>query len=188
MAFSQVCLVQAQDSTSPLSLSYSIPVPTIQKPHEVLVRVSAVALNPIDWKLPHYFPMPNSIVGCDFSGIIVARGDAVADLDIGQHVCGAVIFTPTPERSLNGAFARILVADARTLLSVPPEWTDLQAAALGGVGWYTAGQVFYDQDALQLTGRPSSPAPLRADGSRVPILVYGGATASGTMMCQWLSR
>ncbi|KAF3401648.1 Deshydrogenase mokE [Penicillium rolfsii] len=188
MASSQVCLIQDPNGPSQLSLSHAIPAPFIQHPHEVLVRVSAVALNPIDWKVPHYFPTPGSVVGCDFSGIIIARGDEVTDFAVGQRVCGAIISSPTPERQSTGAFARFLVADARALIAVPPNWSDLQAAALGGVGWYTAGLTLYDQDMLQLTGRPSHPAPLRADGTRVPVLVYGGATATGTMMCQWLSR
>jgi NADPH:quinone reductase-like Zn-dependent oxidoreductase len=153
----------------------------------VLVQVSAVALNPLDWKLVHYFPRPGTVVGCDFTGTIIARGNAVTDLAIGQRVCGAVVGS-NPNRPSNGACSKFLIADSRILLAVPNEWTDLQAAALGGVGWYTAGLAFYDDDALQLTGWPSCPVPAREDGSRIPILVYGGATASGTMFCQWLSR
>ena len=58
---------------------------------------------------------------------------------------------------------------------------DLRSAALGGVGWGTAGLAFYDPAALALSGRPSQPVD-----TKEPVLVYGGATASGTMACQLL--
>ncbi len=34
---------------------------------------------------------------------------------------------------MDGALAQYLVADARQMLRVSPNWTDIQAAALGGV-------------------------------------------------------
>ncbi|KAH8820159.1 hypothetical protein F5884DRAFT_763061 [Xylogone sp. PMI_703] len=41
---------------------------------------------------------------------------------------------------------------------------------------------FYDPDALNLKGVPSKPV----EGKKEPVLVYGAATASGTMACQLL--
>lgn len=180
----QCCLVQSRRGDEEVELRTSHPLPKIEHPHEVLVRVTAVALNPVDYKFAKYQPCVGAVLGSDFCGHIAQTGTQVTGLGQGDRVCGAVQGC-NRARPGNGAFAEYLVADSRLLLRVPEGWSDLQAAALGGVGWHTAGLVMYD--ALGLVGRPSNPLPARQDGSRVPVLVYGGATATGTMLCQLLS-
>lgn len=173
-------IVQSPKTSStcplPLVVSHSVPVSDLPSAAHVLVRVLAVALNPTDYKMVTHFSIPSSLIGCDFCGI-VEKGVAYA---AGTRVCGAV-FPYNPEDPLNGAFAQWVVADSRLLLRVPEQWDDLQGAALGGVGWGTAGLAFYDPDALALQGRPSKPV-----AKKEPILVHGGATATGTMACQLL--
>jgi NADPH:quinone reductase-like Zn-dependent oxidoreductase len=66
---------------------------------------------------------------------------------------------------------------------VPAHWSDLRAAALGGIGWGTAGLALWQADALSLEGRPTRPL---IAAETTPVLVYGGATATGTMACQLL--
>ncbi|KAI0878313.1 hypothetical protein GGS24DRAFT_443445 [Hypoxylon argillaceum] len=90
-----------------------------------------------------------------------------------------------PGNPQSGAFAEYLVQDSRLLIRVPDTWSDLEGAAFGGVGWATVALSM--EDSLKLSGRPSKPISPRADGSRVPVLVYDGATATGTMACQLLS-
>ncbi len=42
---------------------------------ELLIKVTHVAQNPTDWKHVHFgLAKPGSIVGCDFSGIVVKVG------------------------------------------------------------------------------------------------------------------
>lgn len=109
----------------------------------------------------------------------------VSETPPGTRLCGPV-HGCNPANPDNGAFTEYPAADARVLLRVPAVWSDVEVAALGGVGWATVALAM--EDCLKLAGRPSAPAQSRADGSRIPVLVYGGATATGTMACQILSK
>lgn len=65
-----------------------IPEPTSS---EVLVKVAAVALSPIDWKILHGSkPSVPAILGCDFAGTVTCVGDAVTKIEIGERVIGFV--------------------------------------------------------------------------------------------------
>lgn len=182
----QTCLIQPPSGEGPPVVAYTYPIPEIKKPSEVLLRVSAVALNPTDYKIPEFHPAPAAIMGCDFMGTVVAAGSAVEEeRGIGARLCGSV-HGSNPENITSGAFAQYIVADSRLLVQVPGTWSDLEGAALGGIGWATVALAM--EDSLGLTGLPSRPEPERPDGSRVPVLVYGGATATGTIACQILAR
>ncbi|KAK7739674.1 putative secondary metabolism biosynthetic enzyme [Cytospora paraplurivora] len=184
-------ILKNDDTPIPLIISHSSPIPRLSSPNHVLVRVLAVALNPTDVKMVTNFPIPGSLVGCDFCGIVQEVRYSEADSETapsaffapGTRVCGAVFPYNPHERSsqCNGAFAQFVTTDARLLLKVPDHWSDLEGAALGGVGWGTAGLAFYDPDALALQGSPSRPVE-----QSIPVLVYGGGTASGTMAIQML--
>ncbi|TWU75377.1 hypothetical protein ED733_001097 [Metarhizium rileyi] len=126
----------------------------------------------------------NSMAGCDFCGIIHEVGAKAASIHPrGTRVCGAV-FPYHPKGAQNGAFAQFVAADCRLLLRVPDDWTDLEGASLGGVGWSTLCLAFADPEALALTGTPSRPV----DRPGHAVLVYGGGTATGTLACQLLAR
>jgi NADPH:quinone reductase-like Zn-dependent oxidoreductase len=103
----------------------------------------------------------------------------------GTRVCGTVFpYDAVDTNSLHHrmrSFAEYVVADSRLLLRVPDQWGDVQAAALGGVGWSTIGLAMSSSDSLALPGRPSKPTE-----ERLAILVYGGGTATGTMAIQML--
>ena len=186
----QTAIIQSpgvKPESLPLALSDSVPVPQPQSAHEILVRVLAVSLNPTDHKMVRHFPMEGNLVGCDFCGIVESTamlGDATggghSPLPLGTRVCGAV-FPYRPEGRPSGSFAQWVVTDWRCLLRVPAGWSDLEGAALGGVGWSTVAQAISDPEALALQGRPGSTAK-----GTDPVLVYGGATATGTMACQML--
>lgn len=169
----------------PLSVSHSAPVPGLSSPHHVLVRVLAVALNPNDHKMMAHFPMDGNTAGCDFCGVVVSTAGSPAH-PVGTRVCGAA-FPYKPGDDTGGSFAEYLAIDSRLLVRVPPTWTDLQGAALGGVGWSTLSMAFSDPDALALAGVPGDPVDKRESlEKRQPVLVYGGATATGTLACQIL--
>lgn len=176
-------------STSIAEVSHTGKLPELTNPHHVLVRVLAVALNPTDHKMAHYFPMPQSTMGCDFCGRIVAKyaGPSVNNAieegpRLGSRVCGAV-WAYNPADRMTGAFAEYLTVDERLLLKVPDSWSDLEAASVGGIGWTTVGLAFWGPDALQLRGKPSSPLPM---AEKIPVLVYGGGTTTGKLACQLL--
>ena len=183
----QTAIVQSADpspsSPLPLAIAHSVPISDLPSVHHVLVRILAVALNPTDHKMVTHFPTPGNMVGCDFCGIVEKsqnRTGETAAFPPGTRVCGGT-FPYSRTGAHDGAFAQWITVDCRLLLRLPETMDDLHSAALGGVGWGTAGLAFYDPAALALSGRPSQPVD-----TKEPVLVYGGATASGTMACQLL--
>ncbi|KAL3418711.1 alcohol dehydrogenase GroES-like domain-containing protein [Phlyctema vagabunda] len=185
LPLTQTCLTQPAQGGAPPVITTSHTVPEITDEHHVLIRVLAVALNPTDYKMPDYHPVPNAIMGCDFMGTVIAIGSKVANASLGTRLCGT-LHGSNPGDHDSGTFVEYLVADERLCLRVPDAWTDLEGAALGGVGWTTVALAM--EHSLCLKGSPLRPVALRNDGSRVPVLIYGGGTATGTMACQILAQ
>jgi NADPH:quinone reductase-like Zn-dependent oxidoreductase len=58
-------------------------------PGQLLVKIKATALNPIDWKIQKYglliqeYP---AVLGLDFSGEVIALGQGVTDYKVGDRV------------------------------------------------------------------------------------------------------
>lgn len=189
----QTAIIQTQNAPPPsnrlpIAVSHVVPIPTLPSPNHVLVRVLAVALNPTDFKMVTYFPQPGSGVpiGCDFCGVVEEGSEAaLSSFPRGARVCGGLFPYGRREEggvTISGAFAQWVAADASQLLRLPDSWDDLQGAAIGGICWGTCVLgLFADPEALALQGRPSRPVE-----KSIPVLVYGGATATGTMACQLL--
>ena len=188
-ANSQTAIIQSQKTypssqALPLTISRSFLVPKAVSANDVVVRVLAVALNPTDHKMVTHFPRPDNMVGCDFCGVVEQSPNSSAThnaFPVGTRVCGGVFPYASTKDCQGGAFAEWVVADARLLLRVPEQWDDLQGAALGGIGWGAVALAMSDPEALALDGLPSKPAT-----ENESVLVYGGATATGTMACQLL--
>ncbi|RBQ81422.1 hypothetical protein FVER14953_11742 [Fusarium verticillioides] len=105
-----------------------IPIPSIT-PNEILVKVKAVALNPTDFKHLDIISPPNSIIGCDYAGVVHQVGDSVKDRwKIGDRVAGAVHGGLYPDK---GAFAEYLKIDADVAWKVPEHISDTDAATYG---------------------------------------------------------
>jgi NADPH:quinone reductase-like Zn-dependent oxidoreductase len=99
---------------------------------QVLVRVTAASVNPIDWKvrrgdlrLMSGFGFPRS-TGSDFAGVVEAVGRGVTDLSVGQRVMG-VQSSLTPH---NGSFADLMAVDAARCVPVPSAVGMADAAAM----------------------------------------------------------
>jgi len=97
---------------------------------QILVKVNAVAVNPIDWKLhdgslryvlPVQFP---SVPGFDLAGEVVAIGPGVNRFSNGDR-----IYACLPGRS-GGACAEYAVVDAAVAAPMPPLLDCFQAAAI----------------------------------------------------------
>ncbi|MEU8524920.1 NADP-dependent oxidoreductase [Streptomyces sp. NPDC048629] len=97
--------------------------------NEVLVRVHAAGVNPVDWKtrasgaLITWGEVP--VVGWDLSGTVEAVGPGVGIFRPGDEVFGMPLF---PRQA--GAYAEYVVAPARHLAPKPASLTHVQAAAL----------------------------------------------------------
>ncbi|KAF1848284.1 putative enoyl reductase [Cucurbitaria berberidis CBS 394.84] len=150
------------------------PCPAL-KPEEFYIRTEAVGVNPSDTKMRGSFVTPFGILGTDYSGTVVAVGDDVKDVAVGDRICGAqhAMNANTPER---GSFRQYNVSAGKIWLKLPQS-ISTEAGATFGAGISTAGL------ALKLLGLPLPDAPVEKP---VQVLIYGGSTATGTIAIQLL--
>ncbi|KAK1687771.1 alcohol dehydrogenase GroES-like domain-containing protein [Colletotrichum godetiae] len=142
---------------------------------QVMVRVEAVGLNPSDTKMRGAFATKFGILGADFAGTVVAVGDGVDDIAVGDRVFGAQneMYGTTPER---GAFCEYAVTRGKMWAKIPESWSTEAAASLP-VGVSTAGI------AMKLLGLP---LPGQEVAKPAPVLVYGASAATATIAMQML--
>ncbi|MHB8599454.1 MAG: NADP-dependent oxidoreductase [Ktedonobacteraceae bacterium] len=140
----------------------------VQEPQEgeVLVRVHAAGVNPMDWKIrtgmlknfmPATFPY---VPGADLAGVVAKVGPGVTAFQPGQEVFG---------RSSKGSYAEYTTAPASTLALKPSSLSYDEAATIA-VGATTAWQGLFDNGKLQ-------------PGQRV--LILGGAGGVGNFAVQF---
>ncbi len=112
--------------------------------HDVLVRVRAAGVNPVDWKLREglieTLPLP-MIMGIDFSGTVESVGDAVEKFSIGEDVFGQV------EADYTGSYAEYCVAPDFAIAHKPDSLDHIHAAALP-VAALTPWQALFDLGKL----------------------------------------
>lgn len=144
-------------------------------PREVRVRVRAIGVNPVDWKmrsggalrLAYRFVGPGGplVVGVDFAGEVV-EADAAADLRVGDRVVGGTDFS----RKQLGSYADEVVVRDEQCARLPDSVSFEHAACLPVPG-VTA------QRALTLAGIP-------ALGARARVLVLGASGGVGLATLQ----
>ena len=151
------------------------PLPQLRDGY-ILVKTVAVAINPTDWKHIDYRADAGALVGCDYSGTVEAVGKGVTkSWKKGDKVYGFVHGSSTIQHE-NGAFAEYIVAKG-DLQSHMPESMSFEEAATLGVGVCTVGQALYQSLKLPL---PTEPAK-----KPLPLMIYGGSTATGTLAIQF---
>lgn len=171
-----------QDASGQPTIVHDSPVPPL-RPGTVLVKTVAVALNPSDFKMGSAFPSTGAVVGMDFAGYVVATmpsetaSGAQNGIRVGDAVCG-IVHGSNPADHESGSFAEYVLAPADLVLKVPPSFP-LEAAATLGCALLTSCIALWS--ALGIAATPQAPAE-----EAVPVLVYGGSTASGTMAVQLL--
>ncbi len=136
--------VMIHEYGGPEVLKYEdVPRPEPQR-DEVLVRVHAAGVNPVDWKIREgkvgQGPLPQ-VMGSDFAGTIEAVGADVKNLRLGMPVFGVVA-----EES--GSYAEYLVAP-ESRVARKPESLDFQHAAALPTASLTAWQALFDAANLE---------------------------------------
>ena len=115
---------------------------------EVLIRVHAAGVNPIDWKVregemkdfwPHKFPL---ILGWDLSGVVKEFGTGVSRFKIGDEVYSV----PDPTR--DGAYADYIAVRESELALKPASLHHIRAAAVP-LAAVTAWQALFDTAQLR---------------------------------------
>ncbi len=135
-------------------------------PDEVLVRVKAAAVNPVDWKaqagyldgmIDAVFPV---VPGWDVSGVVVRPGVSVTEWAEGDEVMGYV----REDFLAHGTFAEYVAAPVRTLARKPRSCSFEEAAGLPLVG-LTAYQALHTALSVR-------------SGETVLVLAAGGGVGS----------
>lgn len=162
----------------PLTLSeLPIPVPT---DNQVLVKINAASVNPIDLKRKHgdvrtimttQFPLT---LGHDFAGEVIQTGSSVDRFKVGTRVFGKL-----PDNHI-GSFAEYVTVEATNIAPIPAEFSDIQAAAIPLVG-LTAYQALHDYLDVQPGQNVYIPAGSGGLGSlAIPIATALGAKVTTT--------
>jgi alcohol dehydrogenase len=124
----QACLIDRHGGPGVMRIA-EVPRP-VAGAGQVLVRVRAAGLNPVDYKtregqlrllLPYRLPL---VLGNELCGEVVAPGDGVSGFAAGQRVAARVA------KARAGAFAEFAAVDADLLAPVPDAIDDATAAAL----------------------------------------------------------
>lgn len=135
---------------------------------QLLVRVHAAGVNPVDWKIREGrfdgLGLP-AVLGRDFSGVVEAAGADVRNFRVGEEVFGEAA-------GGSGSYAEYTVAQESQIARKPPALEHVQAAALP-VAALTAWQAMFDM------------ADLRA-GQKV--LIHAAAGGVGSFAVQFAKR
>ncbi|AJT40556.1 NADP-dependent oxidoreductase [Psychromicrobium lacuslunae] len=147
---------------------------------EILVRVCATALNPVDWKSRERGFLPDGsappfTLGWDVSGVVEEVADGVTLFAPGDEVFGMPSFPHA-----GSAHAEYLVAPARHFASKPTALSHQQAAALP-LAVLTAWQALVETAGIQTGQRVLIPAAAGGVGHlAVQIAKAHGAYVIGT--------
>lgn len=130
-----VLLIHGPGQKYVLAQNHSIP--SLNAEHEILVKVIAVGLNPIDWKGPDYnFGLPSLpwINGRDLAGVVVKAHKSLRRIRIGD-----VVLSPSTDyRDIRkAAFQEYVISTEYNSARVPRN-IPIQTSAALGVAFVTA--------------------------------------------------
>ena len=147
---------------------------------EVLVKVHAAGINPVDWKireghlegmLHHTLPL---ILGWDVSGVVESLGTNILTLKVGDEVFSR------PDIARDGAYAEFIVIKESEVALKPKSVDHIHAAALPLAG-LTAWQTLFDAAGLSAGQRVLIHAAAGGVGSlAVQLAKWKGAYVIGT--------
>jgi NADPH:quinone reductase-like Zn-dependent oxidoreductase len=115
-------------------------------PTEVLVRMVAAGVNPVDWKVRAHgglLGQPPFTVGWDVAGVVEEVGFGVTRFAVGERVFGMPRF---PREA--AAYAEYVTSPSRQLARTPESLSDIEAAALPLAG-LTAWQALVETADIQ---------------------------------------
>lgn len=153
-----------------------VPKPCISD-NELLIKVRATSLNPIDCKFIDFIAPAGSKTGCDFAGTVSEVGKSASGTwSVGDRVAGFVQGGVGDEY---GSFAEYVKAEQDLVWRVPKELSDEDASTYG-VAAVTAMQALNHH--LGVPWLDESRKGKSENGKT--ILIYSGATAVGLFAIQ----
>ncbi|KAK4464349.1 alcohol dehydrogenase [Cladorrhinum samala] len=154
------------------------PIPKLESPDQVLIRVVVSGSNPKDWKLPDLLPGEDGTnQGDDIAGIVEEVGANVYEFKPGDRVAAF-----HEMRTRGGSYAEYAVAWAHTTFHIPKETSFEEAAALP-LAAMTA--------AVGLYLRLGLPQPWSAETpnlKEIPLIIYGASSSVGIYALQLALR
>ncbi len=145
-----------------------IPKPQIITPHQLLIRIEAAGVNPIDTKLrkagPYLSGHPQHVLGCDGAGVVEAIGDGCERFQVGD----AVYYFNGGLGGLEGNYTEYAVVDERYVAPKPNNLSFAEAAA-APLALITAWESLFDRASLQESDE---------------VLVHAGAGGVGHLAIQ----
>lgn len=161
-------------------------------PGQVVLKNSAVAINPFDWVLQYIGPAVADyleypfIFGTDVAGEVVEVGPGVERFRVGDRVYGsATAIAKEVNHPAEGAFQLYTVMREYMMALTPSHITDEQACVLG-LGLGTAAYGLFHSDYLDL-GMPRVPALANRvgnSGKTLTVIITGGASSVGSNAVQ----
>ncbi|KXN81198.1 hypothetical protein AN958_05869 [Leucoagaricus sp. SymC.cos] len=151
------------------------PIPQVAA-GEVLVKVKAVGLNPIDWKIQKYAFAPiqyPAILGSDIAGEVVAIGEGVRRYVVGDRVFGAGF--PYPDYAGYQEYCKLKEDFSAKI----PESLTYEQASTIPVTLATAHQGLYNVAPYGMGFTPLLPP-----GKNQHALVIGGGSSIGQFVIQ----
>lgn len=150
------------------------------KPNEVAVKVTATAINPVDYKIRDYavfiqkYP---AVLGSDAAGVVAAVGSEVKDLQVGERV----FFQGIIGNYESSTFQQYCKMPAELLSKTPDNISDDEAAGimLATVAVTTA---FYSESGHSMT--PPWQEGGQSVGKGKSLVIIGGASSVGQYAIQ----
>ncbi len=145
-----------------------LPEPKLTRNTDMLVRVKAAGVNPVDTKMranPNAYPAPIApVLGCDGAGVVQVVGSAVTGFEPGDEV----YYSQGPARDRLGSYAEAALVDYRLAAKKPKRmsFTDAAAAPLVLI---TAWEALHDRTGIQSWSK---------------VLVHAGAGGVGHVAIQ----
>jgi NADPH2:quinone reductase len=153
------------------------------RPHDLLVRIRAFAVNPVDTKIRASLgtePLPTPrILGWDAAGVVEACGGQVTGFAPGD----AVYYSGDLTRA--GCNAEYQAVDSRLVARKPPSWSFADAAAIPLVG-LTAWELLFERMGIDPNHRDAGRALLVINGAGgvgsavIPLAKRAGLTVVAT--------
>ncbi|KAG8684344.1 hypothetical protein FRC08_013744 [Ceratobasidium sp. 394] len=150
------------------------PVP-IPQDKEALVKVTAAAINPVDWIIVDHgifiteFP---AVLGIDAAGVVESAGPEVTDFKTGDRV----VFQGRIAPSDMATFQQYVLADTEAMAKTPSNITDDQASTIP-LGSITALYGLFQKSGIAFPG-----AGLTAVGKS--IFIFRGSSSVGQFAIQ----
>lgn len=161
------------DTNSLLDIELPQPIATGR---DLLVKISAVAVNPVDYKIRQNVAPTDGrhkVIGWDAVGEVVAVGESVSEFAPGDNVFYAGDLTRS------GSNAEFQLVDERIAGKKPVSLSDAEAAALPLTA-ITAWELLFKHLAI----KKQAPATSHSEKSNEVILVVGGAGGVGSILIQ----